>query len=208
MIQVSVSEEREGGGGEQSTELWLDWLTLGKGQLEGMRGEELPKWLFSLLFLPLARAETLYGYLWACGRARGAAAKPTSPLCCEGWAGLRCLSLARFCHIYMHMHAHASAHTLLRTPPRAARTEEKTLLRGRFGKWGVLHTIAVSSLIDASQASKPHETSTNWRPLTSNWTTAGRCVSIMSILWHKSRFHLGFWCFCCVIWLFNFKWLY
>ena len=47
----------------RSTELWLDRLTLRKGQLEGMRGEELPKWLFSLLFLPLARAETLYGYL-------------------------------------------------------------------------------------------------------------------------------------------------
>lgn len=54
---------------------------------------------------------------------------------------------------------HTSAHTLFRIPPRTARTEERTLLRGRFGKWGVLHTIAVSSLIYASQAYKPHKTS-------------------------------------------------
>lgn len=103
-------------------------------------------------------------------------------------AGLRCLSLVRFYHIYMHMHAH----TLLRTTPRAARTEERTLLRGRFGKWGVFHTIAVSSLIDASQISKHHETSRNWRPLILYLTKSLRTVCVMSILWYKSQHHLGF----------------
>lgn len=71
--------------------------------------------------------------------------------------GLRWLSLVRF--YYTHMHA--SARTLFRTPPWAARTEKKTLLQGRFGKWGVLHTIAVSSFITASQASTRHETASD-----------------------------------------------
>lgn len=35
---------------------------------------------------------------------------------------------------YIHARTHTSVHTLLRTPPRATRTEERTLLRGRFGK--------------------------------------------------------------------------
>lgn len=106
---VSARRERGGGWVGQTTELWLDWLTLWKGQLEGMRGEELPKWPFSLPLLPLARAETLYGYLWACGRARGAAVKPTSPLCCEGWAKVPVIGSVLS---YIHARTHKCSHTI------------------------------------------------------------------------------------------------
>lgn len=53
MIQVGVIKEREGSAGVAAQSYGsTDWPQE-KGQLEAMRGEELPKWLFSLLFLCL-----------------------------------------------------------------------------------------------------------------------------------------------------------
>lgn len=82
-----VSVRRESGGRGRGTELWLDWLTLGKGQLGGMRGEELPKWLFSLLFSPWPGQRLCMVIYERVGEREGLQWNPPAPLCCEGWAG-------------------------------------------------------------------------------------------------------------------------
>lgn len=120
-----VSARGEQGVGVRVWGCGLDWLTLRKGQLDGMRGEELTKWLFSLFFFflsPLVGAEALYGYLWACGRASGAAVKPTSPLCCEGWAEVPVIGSV-LSYIYMHMQA--STLKLLRPPTHTHTPQEQ-----------------------------------------------------------------------------------
>lgn len=81
----------------------------------------------SFFSLSLARAETQYGYLWACGWVREAAEKPTSPLF---FFVLAWLSLVWVCHT----NKHSLTRTLSRTPTKTARTEERTLLRGKFWK--------------------------------------------------------------------------
>lgn len=91
---------------------------------------------------------------WLFMSVRGCSGTPAAPLCVEGWLGLSCLSLVRFCHVYVH------ARTIGKPSQRCGDGGEKTLLRGRFGKkerkeereGGVLHTIAARSLTDASQA--------------------------------------------------------
>lgn len=103
---VSVRRERGGRG----TELWLDWLTLRKGQLGGMRGEGLPKWLFSLLFSPWP-GQRLCMVIYECvGEREGLQWNPPAPSLLRGLSWLRCLSLVWFCHIYMHAHTQAFTH--------------------------------------------------------------------------------------------------
>lgn len=50
-----------------------------------------------------------------------------------GWAEVPVIGSV-LSYIHAHARSRKRSHTPLRTPPRAARTEERTLLRGRFGK--------------------------------------------------------------------------
>lgn len=68
------------------------------------------------------------------------------------WAvlGLRCPSLVRFCHVYMH------AHTVGNPSQKCRDGGKDAVARQILGKRGALHTMAARRLIDASQA--PAET--------------------------------------------------
>lgn len=96
-----------------------------------MRGEELPKWALFSPFSPPGQGRDsvwLFMSVWESKRGCGETHQP-SLLRGLGWAEVPVIGSV-LSYIYMHMHAQ----TLLRTPPRAARTQERTLLRGRFGK--------------------------------------------------------------------------
>lgn len=154
--------------GVKSMELWLEWLTPRKVSWEAWERSSCLNGSFLSLFSPwpgLRLRMVIYECVGERERERGCSETHQPSL-------MRRLGLAEVPVIgsLIYTCMHTSARTLLRTPPRATRTEERTLLRGRFGKRGVLHTIAVRTLIYASQASKPHETSWKWRPLTRTWS--------------------------------------
>lgn len=128
MIQVGVIKGREGSAGVAAQSYGsTDW-PLEKGQLEAMRGEELPKWLFSLLFLSLSSqgrdSVWLFMSMWVSKRGCRETHQP-SLFFVMAW-----LSLVWVCHT----NKHSLTRTLSRTPTKTARTEERTLLRGKFWK--------------------------------------------------------------------------
>lgn len=111
---VSVCRERERERGEGGITVrswgWTDW-PLEKVSWKAWEERSCLNGSFLSFFSPWP-GQTLCMVIYECvGERDGAAVKPTSPLCCEGWAGLKCLSLVRFCHIYMHAHASKQALT-------------------------------------------------------------------------------------------------
>lgn len=107
---------------------------------------------FLSLFLPLAGAETPYGYLWACGRVRGAALKPTSPLCWErrGWAEGPVTGL-----VLSYIHAHARTHTIKNSSQSCNDRGEDSVARQIWWMRYTSHK-SISRLMGTSGIAKQH----------------------------------------------------